>query len=94
MFAFLRSELNKKLWNSPLQMAMIGAVLYVFSVTAGGGFGCGPGNSDFFNNGAFACYSGEMPFVVKALIFAGLALGSLSLGRAVSLLENTGLRDR
>lgn len=80
------AELKKTFWNSPLQMAAAGLLLYYISLVVGPTIACGNGNTDL-NRRAFVCLSGEMATVSKLLIFAGMALASLSLGRAVSLLQ-------
>lgn len=83
-------ELNKKIWNSPLQLMVSGMLLFYMAMVLGSAYACGPGNSDPTQS-VFRCSYGEMEASAKALILAGIAVASLCLGRAVSLLERAGL---
>lgn len=78
------SELKTAFWNSPLQMAVAGLLVYYISLAFGPSIACGSGNTD---QRAFVCLSGEMATSAKLMIFAGMVVASLSLGRAVSLLQ-------
>lgn len=82
----ISTELKAKIWNSPLQLTVAGLVLYYVAMVMGSGYACGPGNSDIAQ-GVFVCSYNSMPGVYQFAIVIGIALASLCLGRAVSLLE-------
>jgi hypothetical protein len=82
----ITAELKKKIWNSPLQLMVAGLILYYVAMVLGSGYACGPGNSDI-TEGVFTCTYNKMPVIYQVGIVMGIALASLCLGRAVSLLE-------
>jgi hypothetical protein len=86
IFNIFSYELKLKVWDSPLQMVVAGLVLYYIAMVFGSAYACGPGNSDV-TRGVFRCSYGEMAAYYKLLIVLGIAVASLCMGRAVSLLE-------
>lgn len=86
LLAVIREELNKKAWNSILQLILGGSLIYLMSVTVGPSYGCGTGNTQLME-GMFQCSHGEMQSSYKILIIGGIVLASLCWGRAASLYE-------
>lgn len=88
------SELKEDPWNSPLQLAIAGLILYYVSMVVGSGYACGIGNNDLAK-GVFRCAYGEMQTYSKVFIVLGIGVASLCMGRAVSILEKRrfGARD-
>lgn len=84
--SLLKSELQKKAWNSVLQLCVGGVVIYVLSITAGPAYGCGAGNAQYMDN-VFQCIRGEMATTTKVFITAGIILASLCWARAAFLYE-------
>lgn len=81
----LLNELNEQPWNSPLQLALGGLLIFLMAIMAGPHYGCGPGNIG--SSGVFSCADGAMPALYKFLIISCMVAASLCWGRAVSLLE-------
>lgn len=84
--SLVKSELQKKAWNSILQLCVGGVVLYFLSITVGPAYGCGPDNSQFMEN-VLDCRRGEMAPTIKAFIVAGILLASVCWARAALLYE-------
>ncbi|MEX1032131.1 MAG: hypothetical protein WDZ30_02100 [Cellvibrionaceae bacterium] len=86
LLSILNAEFQKKPWNSILQLALGGMALYVFTITAGPAYGCGPDNTQLVH-GVFICARGELQDSYKVLMLVGIVLASLCWGRAASLYE-------
>lgn len=84
--SLVKSELQKKAWNSILQLCVGGVVLYFLSIMVGPAYGCGPDNAQFMEN-ILNCQRGEMAPVIKAVVIAGILLASVCWGRAALLYE-------
>lgn len=86
LFAIVRREFQKKAWDSVLQLVLGGGAIYLVTIIAGPGYGCGAGNAQLMDN-AFTCTRGEMALMYKLLMVGGIVLASLCWGRAASLYE-------
>lgn len=84
--SLLKSELQKKIWNSILQLCVGGVVLYFLSIMVGPAYGCGPDNAQVMKN-VLDCQRGEMAPTIKAFIVAGILLASVCWARAALLYE-------
>lgn len=80
------AELKEDPWNSPLQLAVAGLILYYIAMVVGSGYACGIGNNDL-SKGVFRCAYGEMQTHAKMFIVLGIGAASLCMGRAVSIIE-------
>lgn len=84
--SLLKSELQKKAWNSILQLCVGGVVLYFMAIIAGPIYGCGVENAQVMEN-VLECRRGEMAPAIKAFIVAGILLASVCWARAALLYE-------
>lgn len=82
----VKHELATPLWNSTLQLATLGALLFVTAFAATPEAACQMAGLGAPKT-AFSCQMGPVPDPARLWILAGLISASLCWGRCTSLLE-------